>query len=134
MSGEFDISRRGRAYVLVEGKPRQGPQRKIAVRPDSGHIEYVPSVLLRLVRGHDLREHCPGRIVSPLDGVPHVNAMKIRRVTGQLLGFIHRHALDSEIGLEVYLYVDERAVLQAIVRLDNTLSNVELGQTCFVNL
>lgn len=47
------------------------------MRPDLGHIEDVPAVLLCLFWLHDLEVHGPGRIVAILDCIVHISGMVI---------------------------------------------------------
>jgi hypothetical protein len=80
------------------------------MRPDLRHVEDVPAVLLCLLWLHHLEEHGPGRIVATLNRVVHVSSMVIGILSCDLFCFRLLESLDTLIGLEMNLDINETSL------------------------
>jgi hypothetical protein len=77
------------------------------MRPDLGHIEDVPAVLLCLLGLHDLEVHGPGRIVTILNRIVHISGMMVGVLSCNLICFRLREVLDALMALEVDFDINE---------------------------
>lgn len=99
------------AHVAVQGHLADLPQGEVCVRPDFGHIEDIPPVILGLGWIHDLNKDIPRRKVLSLDGLKHITNHVVRVLTGNFSCFFPSEVLDTLPGLHVDLDVLERAIL-----------------------
>lgn len=108
--------REEKTCVLIEGEHAHRDQWVVGVRPDLGHVEDVPAVLLCLGRAHDLEIDLPRWVVTLGNGVVEVSRVSVRVLTSGLGCFILREVLDPLVGLDVNLDVVERAILSMLAR------------------
>src|SRR6056297_1279544 len=77
--------------------------RIIAMGPDFGQVKGIESIVLGILKGHDLYLEGPARVIAPLDGLREVSAMVVGIITSHPIGFFIDHKIDALIGLEVIL-------------------------------
>lgn len=81
------------------------------MRPDLGHVENVPPVLLGFGWIHDLNVNIPLGIISPLDRLEHVPDHVIWIFTGNSSCLLCSEVLHSLLSFDVNFDVFERAIL-----------------------
>ena len=83
----------------------------LLVRPSVRAIKNINWRFLGLLRGHDLDEHLPRRVVSLLDGVEEVFQMVVWICPGQADSGVSVHCFDAVGGLKMPLDIYVAPVL-----------------------
>lgn len=81
------------------------------MRPNLGHVEDIPLVLLGLFGTHQLDIDVPDRIFTPVNSFKHVTYHKIRILPGDLGGFLGGKILNALLRFDVDFGIFEGAVL-----------------------
>lgn len=84
------------------------------MRPDFGHVENVPPVLLGFSWVHDLNVDIPLGIISSVNGLKHVADHVIWIFTSNFSCLLRGEVLDSLLSLDVDFDVLEGAILGKI--------------------
>lgn len=96
--------------VLVEGELADGSEGHLALRPDLGQVEDVPSELLSLLRGKDLNIHGPARVIALLNRLEEILSMPIGVLGRHLPSLLIGKSLAALVRLEMGLDVDKGSV------------------------
>ena len=67
------------------------------MRPNFGHVENIPAVVLRLLWCHDLKVHGPGRVFASRNGIIQVGGVVAWVFSGDAICFFLREILDALI-------------------------------------
>jgi hypothetical protein len=94
-----------RPYIFVQCQFTHWPKRKLSLRPNFGHIEDIPAIVLGLFGCHDLYIHCPRRKVSSIDGILEVFSLVIRILARDPCGFLICVRFDALICPENELHI-----------------------------
>ena len=85
-------------WILIQGQHPNFPEWDFFMRPHFRHVEDVQSKCLGVFWIKDLNVHCPGWVLSALDGVEEIFSVPVRVCGGHLGGFGHE---DQEYVKEV---------------------------------
>lgn len=96
--------------VLVEGELADGSEGYLALRPDLGQVEDVPSELLSLLRGEDLNIHGPAGVIALLNRLEEILRMPIGVLGRHLPSLLIGKRLAALVRLEMGLDVDKGPV------------------------
>lgn len=86
------------ARVAVQNELADGHQRVVAVRPDLGHVENVPLVVVALLLGDNLDVDGPCGRLPRLDVVEKIAGSVIRVFGTNLRRFLVREGLYDRVG------------------------------------
>lgn len=95
--------------VLVQSELSNLLEGIVGMRPSLGDVEGDVAGFLGLLGRHSLNIHDPGREVTTLDRVEHVDNVVVGVHTGKTESFFRVHILDAALRLEVDLDVGEVA-------------------------